>query len=222
MQNTQKIKDQLLEEKERLQQLSIKMKQSGFQDKQSDVVGELSVYDNHPADLGSETFERGKDIGLWDNTQRLLAQVDQALEKLEIGTYGICDRCGQKIAPARLETLPWATLCHHCQETKEGQERRGMKRPVEEEVLTYPFSRTFLDNADYTGFDGEDTWQAVARYGSSSGPQDVGGVDSYNDTYIDSSEQRGAVEDVEEVVIEDKEEPFGRAKPRPGKKSRRS
>jgi hypothetical protein len=72
------------------------------------------------------------------------------------------------------------------------------------------------------GFDGEDAWQAAARYGTSEGPQDVGGVDSYNDTYINSDEQRGAVEDVEEVVIEDPAELFGRARPSPGRSRRRS
>ena len=92
-------------------------------------------------------------------------------------------------------------------------------RPVEEDILSTPFSRTFLDDTSYTGFDGEDSWQAVARYGSASGPQDVGGVDSYDDTYIDSNEQRGVVEDVEEVVLEDPREPFGKAKPRPDKKT---
>lgn len=222
MQNTQDIQARLQAEKERLQQTSEKLEQGGLKERQSDVIGELSLYDNHPADVGSETFERGKDIGLWDNVQRLLAQADHALEKLKAGTYGICERCGQEIDRARLEVLPWATLCHHCQEGEEARERHGTQRPVEEEVLAQPFGRTFLDNTDYTGFDGEDAWQAVARYGTAAGPQDVGGVDSYSDTYIDSSEQRGAVEDVEEVVMEDTAEPFGQAKPRPGKRSRRS
>ncbi|HHT71708.1 MAG TPA: conjugal transfer protein TraR [Firmicutes bacterium] len=222
MQNTQEIKTRLQAEKERLKQLSGRIEQGGLQERQSDVIGELSLYDNHPADVGSETFERGKDIGLWDNTRRLLAQVDQALRKLASGTYGICDQCENKIDPGRLQVLPWATLCSGCQEKEEAQDWDGTQRPVEEEVLAQPFGRTFLDNTDYTGFDGEDAWQAVARYGTASGPQDVGGVDSYSDTYIDSSEHRGAVEDVEEVVMEDKAEPFGRAKPRPGKKSRLS
>lgn len=221
MKDTQEIKVRLQAEKERLAQMAERIEQRGLGEQQSDVISELSLYDNHPADVGSETFERGKDIGLWDNTERLLAQVDHALEKLEAGNYGVCERCGQEIDAARLEALPWATLCHYCQEGEEGRDRDNTSRPVEEEILAPPFGRTFLDNADYTGFDGEDTWQAVARYGTASGPQDEGGVDSYNDTYIDASEQRGAVEDVEEVVMEDIAEPFGRAKPRPERKSRR-
>lgn len=222
MQNTQRIKARLQAEKERLTQTCEKIKLHGLGERQGDVIGELSLYDNHPADVGSETFERGKDIGLWDNAQRLLAQVDHALEKLEAGTYGLCERCNAEIDPDRLEALPWATLCHHCQEGEEARDRNGTERPIEEEVLAQPFGRTFLDNADYTGFDGEDTWQAVARYGTASGPQDVGGVDSYNDAYIDSGERRGAVQDVEEVVIKDIAEPFGQVKPHPKKKSRRS
>ncbi|HHV07136.1 MAG TPA: conjugal transfer protein TraR [Firmicutes bacterium] len=222
MENTQKIRDRLQKEKDRLLLRTEKIKERGLGQRQSDVIGELSMYDNHPADVGSETFERGKDIGLWDNAQRLLAQVDHALERLEEGFYGTCERCKEEIESARLDVAPWATLCRFCQEQEEIQKHRGTERPLEEEVLAYPFGRTFLDNTDYTGFDGEDAWQAVERYGTAAGPQDVGGVDSYSDTYIDSSEQRGAVEDVEEVVMEDIAEPFGRAKPRPGKKSRRN
>ncbi|MGI6129385.1 MAG: TraR/DksA C4-type zinc finger protein [bacterium] len=222
MENTQEIKERLEAEKERLIRISEEIERTGLAERPSDSVGELSLYDNHPSDMGAEMYERGKDIGLWDNSEQLLAQVDHALEKLEAGDYGVCERCGEQIDTARLNALPWATLCYHCQEREEARDRDTATRPLEEETLSTPFARTFLDGTDYTGFDGEDSWQAVARYGTASGPQDVGGVDSYNDTYINYDERRGAVESVEEVVMDDIAEPFGRAKPRTDKKSRRS
>jgi ribosome-binding protein aMBF1 (putative translation factor) len=152
----------------------------------------------------------------------LLAKVEEALARIEEGTYGRCELCGREIDAERLEAVPWTTLCRECKEKKERREGRPSRRPVEEVALDKPFGRTFLDNTDYVGFDGEDAWQAVARHGTAEGPQDVGGVDSYNDTYINSDEQRGAVEDVEEVVIEDPAELFGRARPSPGRLRRRS
>ncbi|NMA54755.1 MAG: conjugal transfer protein TraR [Firmicutes bacterium] len=176
MQN-RKVKARLQAEKRRLKHLSTKIKQEGLSQGQGDSLGELSLYDNHPADVGTETFERGKDIGLWDNIQRLETQVDRALKKLGSGTYGICEHCGQKIDPARLEILPWATLCYHCGK-EEGKTRPDSQRPVEEDVLAQPFSRTFRADIDDSGFDREDAWEAVARYGTSSRSDDENEWDS--------------------------------------------
>lgn len=86
----------------------------------SGEVGEVVDVDmNHPADAGSETFERTKDLALRANVGGMLAQIDLALAKLDAGTYGKCDRCGQPISPARLEALPYATLCVACQDRVE-------------------------------------------------------------------------------------------------------
>lgn len=67
--------------------------------------------DQHPGDVGTVTYTRELDLSLQDNTERLLAQVDRALEKIEEGTYGICDRNGHPIEPGRLDAKPYATLC---------------------------------------------------------------------------------------------------------------
>lgn len=57
-----------------------------------------------------------------NHTQRLLTQVDEALTRMDAGTYGICTNCGRPIAPARLMALPWAALCIDCQ----GKSERGL------------------------------------------------------------------------------------------------
>lgn len=170
-----------------------------------DSVHELSAYDNHPADLGTETFERGLDRGLIDNTRRTLRKVEDALERLDNGTYGICERCGREIAADRLSALPETTLCYDCEETVELNHDRAT-RPIEEEVLWPPFGRTFLDDTDNAGTDGEDVWQAVAFYGTSETPSDLGGNFSWDNPQLDGDEPEGTVEDVEAIPDHDPDE----------------
>jgi RNA polymerase-binding transcription factor DksA len=67
-------------------------------------------YDQHMADIGTVTLTRELDLSLQDNTEHLLAQVNRALEKIEEGTYGLCDRCGRPIEESRLEAMPYAVL----------------------------------------------------------------------------------------------------------------
>jgi RNA polymerase-binding transcription factor DksA len=61
------------------------------------------------------------DLSVEDEIEDLLAAVDHALQKMEDGTYGICDMAGETIPPARLELIPWAALCVECQALAEGE-----------------------------------------------------------------------------------------------------
>ena len=63
------------------------------------------------ADSAQSTAERGKVLALIDRLRDQLADVERALKKIDAGTYGICDRCGEPISPERLEALPYSTLC---------------------------------------------------------------------------------------------------------------
>ena len=60
------------------------------------------------------TFELGKRAALENHLRNQLCKVEHALQKIEDGTYGLCDSCGKPINPARLEALPQATLCLEC------------------------------------------------------------------------------------------------------------
>lgn len=82
---------------------------------ESDSLSELSDYDDHPADVATETFEREKERALRDNARETVGRIDAATHKLEQGTYGVCDICGQEIPAGRLEAAPYATLCVKCQ-----------------------------------------------------------------------------------------------------------
>jgi len=164
-----------------------------------DSIGELSGYDNHPADCGAEIFERAKDLGLKDNSKVLLMKVNHALDRISEGTYGICENCGKPISEERLKALPYTTLCIDCKKSAENQEENS-RRPLEEEVLGFPFGRSFRDGTDEVGYDGEDAWQDVARYGTSSGPQDIPGAVDYTETYEDGNEELGIVEEIDAIL----------------------
>ena len=135
---------------------------------------ELSLYDNHPADIGEATWERSKALSLQQFFEARLRQIDQALAALEEGTYGLCRECGRKIEQDRLKVIPYTTTCLVC---KEKQETKLDKRPLEEEIIG---GMQGLDPKENNAFDGEDAWQAVARYGSSDSLADVeSGIDNY-------------------------------------------
>jgi RNA polymerase-binding transcription factor DksA len=66
------------------------------------------AYDQHPADTGSETFEREKDLSILEQLEAELAEIQAALQRVEEGTYGIDEVTGEPIAPERLDALPAA------------------------------------------------------------------------------------------------------------------
>jgi len=65
-------------------------------------------------ETATESLESWRRLALEKRLREQMAEVEQALHKLELGTYGLCDICGQPIAPERLEALPWANLCLSC------------------------------------------------------------------------------------------------------------
>jgi RNA polymerase-binding protein DksA len=73
------------------------------------------------ADAGAKTFEREQEISLANNAREMLEQNLHALERLDDGTYGVCESCGNPIGKLRLQAAPRATLCVTC---KTKQERR--------------------------------------------------------------------------------------------------
>ena len=76
---------------------------------------------NDPADVGSATFERDHEMSLANNAREMLAQTERALGRIEDGSYGVCESCGQPIGKLRVMAFPRATLCLSC---KQREERR--------------------------------------------------------------------------------------------------
>ena len=74
-------------------------------------ASELSKVDQHPAELGSETFERELELTTLTMVEAELKDIEDALRRIDQGTYGICEACGKPIDPERLEAKPWARYC---------------------------------------------------------------------------------------------------------------
>jgi DnaK suppressor protein len=83
-----------------------------------DAVGDAG---EDQADVGAKTFEREHELALTYNARELLAQTERAIARIESGTYGVCESCGNAIGKARLQAFPRATLCVAC---KQREERR--------------------------------------------------------------------------------------------------
>jgi DnaK suppressor protein len=86
-----------------------------------DETGELlsGGADNHMADAATATFDRELDYTLEDNSEHVLREIEAALTRIDEGTFGTCRNCGEPIAQARLEALPWATQCIDCRRREE-------------------------------------------------------------------------------------------------------
>lgn len=195
------FRQKLLEEKANLEEQLDSLNRSGLRESLMESTQELSRYDNHPGDLGTEEFERGKDLALRDNVQIQLRKIEDALQSMAEGTYGNCRRCGREIPRERLEAIPETTLCLECRREMEG-ERDKHSRPVEEAVILPPFGgqtsdphQKHPDEEEAVEYDGEDVWQELgrtiehaseARSGSYFGP-------------LDLDEDRGYVEAVENI-----------------------
>jgi RNA polymerase-binding transcription factor DksA len=104
--------DRLTEERERLQQVRAGFDAEHLRDESEDEsTSELSHLAQHSANVASETFEREKDFSILEQVEAELADVDRALRRLDDGTYGTCEACGQPISDERLEAMPAARFC---------------------------------------------------------------------------------------------------------------
>ena len=81
------------------------------EDATSDTAGELSSFDQHPGDSGTETFEMEKNVSLLEQVDDELLEVEAAVQRLERGTYGTCQVCGRPIGDERLEAMPATRFC---------------------------------------------------------------------------------------------------------------
>ena len=102
----------LQEEQGRLEQIRSSLAQEPIDGvSEADALGELSSADQHPADIGTETFEREKDLSILEHVDAQLADVEAALARIEDGAYGRCDICGKEIDADRLRARPATRFC---------------------------------------------------------------------------------------------------------------
>ncbi|HZG55166.1 TraR/DksA C4-type zinc finger protein [Paenibacillus sp.] len=194
------LRSDLLRERDELARRLEASDKFGMNEPMGIELGELSLYDNHPGDIGSEMFERGKDLALAELWEHQLEKAEAALARIDAGTYGHCLRCGEPIPLERLQALPSAEYCvKHVPD-----DDTSYRRPREEKFLA-PAMRSDMDHDDTTQFDGEDAWQIVERWGTSNTPALQEGRDNtdYNDMEIEADENEGYVEPLESFLATD-------------------
>ena len=109
------IKEMLLKKREDLVQEIARRSKASTESSAQDIGDIL--------DSVSEERTRELDLILTDREKRKLAQIDDAIDRIEEGTYGLCEECGIKIPKARLKVLPFAIYCVECQEKNEREEK---------------------------------------------------------------------------------------------------
>lgn len=137
--NTKKYKEKLLKEKAKLVGLISEMQDNTLFGKTTDhsneryASGELSMYDNHSADVGTEVYMQDMQNSLTIHEKGKLSNIDNALYKIEQGTYGVCEQCHMQIDEERLNIMPETTLCICCAQNK--PEVPVTKREVDQNLI---------------------------------------------------------------------------------------
>ncbi|PLT32191.1 TraR/DksA C4-type zinc finger protein [Bacillus sp. V5-8f] len=195
------LKQELLNEKKQLQNRIKQDEESWFNTSQTESVGELSSYDNHPADMGTELYERGRNMAIDEHAEAEIEKVDNALNAIEDGTYGTCRTCGEEIPYDRLQAVPSTLYC--VEHTPENL--RIVDRPVEEQVLKPSLGDHFENRRDGSEInDKEDSFGELARFGTSETPADyTGDHQSYDTLYKTENENDAFPEDYESFLGND-------------------
>ena len=89
---------------------------------------EASAFGMHQADAGSDAYDRDFALSLLSQEQDALYEIDQALKRIELGTYGVCEMSGKPIPHARLEAIPFARFTVECQSQLEKQSKQSRVR----------------------------------------------------------------------------------------------
>src|SRR6516165_775878 len=90
---------------------------------------EASAFGMHQADAGSDAYDRDFALSLLSQEQDALYEIDEALKRIEVGTYGKCEMSGKPIPRARLEAIPFARFTVECQSQLEKQSKAARMRP---------------------------------------------------------------------------------------------
>jgi RNA polymerase-binding protein DksA len=110
------LKAYLVAERERLQK---EISQSDIMARTDD--NERAGYSNHMAENATAVFEQARNAGIKRHQELLLDEVEDALQRMQEGTYGVCRRCGQNIDQARLKAQPTASYCLPCKREMESR-----------------------------------------------------------------------------------------------------
>jgi DnaK suppressor protein len=116
-----KYKALLVKEREKIGGGIDHITQESLKTSQRDASGDLSGYSFHMADVASDNYEVEFSLGRASDEQNILYTIDEALKRVEDGTYGSCTQCGKQIPKKRLAALPHTELCIACQSKSESK-----------------------------------------------------------------------------------------------------
>lgn len=195
------LKQTLIDEKEMLNTQIEGNHEDGYLDgSQREATGELSSYDNHPADSGTELFERSKNLAMDEHHEGQIDKIDSALKAIEEGTYGKCAECGKEIPFERLEAVPYTLYCvDHSQE-----QSLSTDRPAEEDILEQTHTTDFDRRQNEEMADNRNSFNDVAEFGTSETPADfTSNEQDYNKLYINNEKEGGFTEEYESFSATD-------------------
>ena len=109
--DTEHFKQMLLEKRREILINVNEFEDEALKKSRMDAAGDLSSMPIHMADIGTDNYEQEFALGLMDSERKLLKEIDEALERIEQQTYGICEGTGKPIPKVRLEAQPWAKYC---------------------------------------------------------------------------------------------------------------
>ena len=109
--DTERFKQILLEKRKEIVGNVNEMEDEALKKSRLDASGDLSSMPIHMADIGTDNYEQEFALGLMDSERKLLKEIDDTLQRIEQGTYGICEATNEPITKARLEAQPWARYC---------------------------------------------------------------------------------------------------------------
>lgn len=123
------VRQRLDQEKSRLEGIREGFEEEGLTtETEEESLGEISSNDQHQADIGTETFDRERDMSILEQVEAELSDVEHALKRLDEGTYGACEACGKPIGDDRLEAMPAARFCLEDQSRAESEARSASER----------------------------------------------------------------------------------------------
>ena len=109
--NVEFFRGLLLQKRKEIFQNVFEIEGEALKKSRLDASGDLSSMPIHMADIGTDNYEQEFALDLMDSERRILHEIDDALQRVEEGVYGVCEGTGQPIPKARLEAQPWARYC---------------------------------------------------------------------------------------------------------------
>jgi RNA polymerase-binding transcription factor DksA len=111
--------DPLAQKAEEVERLREYVEKTSFSGDEQEVSGELSAFDQHPADISDVTEQRSRDYAIKQILEQEADQIQEAMQRKSDGRYGICESCGRPISKERLKARPEAVFCIDCQRARE-------------------------------------------------------------------------------------------------------